>query len=350
MSKKQNVNPNSIRNIGEFGLISKINSMISSDVSDDIVLHLGDDTAAIRITENKLTLITCDIQIENQHFIRNDIAPFDLGRRAVAINLSDIAAMGGIPTYAMISLGLPPNYDYREFEKLYQGFIDQCKQFDVTIVGGNLSQSDPNLIIDITLLGEIESTHLIRRDRAKPGDRIFVTGELGLSGAGFQILKKFGNQFPANLASFVKAHQNPQPRVLVGQAIASRKIATSMIDVSDGIARDLNHICESSKVGSVLYKDKLPGMNSLNSILTYIDIDLSSLQLNSGEDYELLFTTDHDISDSIISDIQSEHGISITEIGKIVDAEQGYYMIDNRNISIPLDPEGWDHFKSKGSI
>ncbi|MBN1153618.1 thiamine-phosphate kinase [candidate division KSB1 bacterium] len=343
-------NRQTIGDIGEFGLIEKIKTLIPQFPTNDIVLHIGDDTAAIKIDEGKLLLVTCDIQLEKQHFYLEHTTPYNLGRRAMSINLSDIAAMGGRPTYALISLGLPARFSYQDFKDLYQGFIDQSIKYDSIIVGGNITRSESCVVIDITLMGEIEPDRLIRRDGAQVGDRIYITGDPGFSGAGLQILGRFGNDYPKDLAPFVDKHLNPEPRVTTGREISMRRIANSMIDVSDGIASDLNHICEASGTGAVLYIDRLPGREQLVAVKRYMELDIQDVLLHAGEDYELLFTVPTTVPASEISDVQQKTGIKITEIGQIIDLNEGYYLIDDTGVTYALKPSGWDHYKSASSI
>ena len=342
------INNMTVGDVGEFGLIDKIKTLIPKSTSNDIVLHIGDDTAAIRINDKKLLLITCDIQLENQHFRLDTISPYDLGRRAISINLSDIAAMGGKPTYIMISLGLPAQLPYQDFSDLYQGFIDQSAKFDAIIVGGNISKSHSSVIIDITLLGEIEADELIKRDGARPGDHIYITGDPGFSGTGLKILRHFGNDYPNELSQFVMKHLIPEPRVQIGQEIASGKLASAMIDISDGLASDLGHICQASQTGAVLFMDKFPGHDRLKVVQNFIDLDIIHTILNAGEDYELLFTVPPTMSTASIRKIEERTGVRITEIGEIVDRQYGYWLVDGNGQRHPLLPLGWDHFKSTG--
>ncbi|HEX9971295.1 MAG TPA: thiamine-phosphate kinase, partial [bacterium] len=235
-----NDNYKTVADIGEFGLIDRIQKILPKANHKDLVVGIGDDTAVIRIDEHRAMVITCDIQVENQHFRFKNISPFQLGRRAMAVNLSDIAAMGGQPTFALVSLGFPKSFPLSNFDELFRGMKDQLAEFSAQIIGGNLSNTEKDLIIDITLMGEISLIQLLTRSGARHGDRIFVTGKLGESGAGFYVLEEYGKDCPKEFNALVQKHLQPIPRIAAGQRIVQSGFATAMIDVSDGIASDLN--------------------------------------------------------------------------------------------------------------
>lgn len=333
-----------VGDIGEFGLIDRIQQLLPEVDHKDLIIGIGDDTAVTRIDENHSMLITCDIQVENQHFRLNNISPYQLGRRAIAVNLSDIAAMGGRPTFALVSLGFPKSFALADFEKLFKGMQDQLAQFSAFVIGGNLSNTEKDLIIDITLLGEVNANQFLTRSGAKAGDRIFVTGELGASGAGFYVLEKYGKNYPTEFEHLVQKHLLPIPRIDIGERIAHSGFATAMIDISDGIASDLNHICTMSQVGAEIFQHKIPLPEGIQKVASFSGKSAIQLALHSGEDYELLFTMKSDTPASVINSISSKTGIAITEIGRILDKESGYFLIDLQNKRIPIQPRGWDHF------
>ena len=338
-------NIKTVGDIGEFGLIDHIQGLLPQVAHKDLIIGIGDDTAVIRIDENRSMLITCDIQVENQHFRLKNITPYQLGRRAMAVNLSDIAAMGGKPTFALVSLGFPKSFALTDFENLFKGMREQLAQFSAFVIGGNLSNTNQDLIIDITLMGEVNANQFLTRKGAKAGNRIFVTGDLGASGAGFYVLEKFGKNYPIEFEHLVQKHLQPNPRIDVGERIAHSGFATAMIDISDGIASDLNHICTMSKVGAEICQNKIPLPEGIHKVSSFSGKSAIQLALYSGENYELLFTLKSDTPDIIINSISSETGIAITEIGKILTKESGYSLIDLQNKRIPIQPKGWDHFR-----
>ncbi len=333
-----------VSDIGEFGLIDRIQKILPRSTDENVLVGIGDDTAVIRLDDHRCLLITCDIQVEDQHFRLKNITPYQLGRRAMAVNLSDIAAMGGSPTYALVSLGIPKSFSLTRFDELFSGMRDQLAEFSAFIIGGNLSNTADKLIIDITLMGEVALTQFLTRSGAHIGDRIFVTGILGLSAAGFHVLGKYGAKIPDEYASFVNAHLQPVPRVQFGQRIAASGIATSMLDISDGIAGDLHHICSMSHVGAEIHQALLPLPADIGAIESIASRSYLDLALHGGEDYELLFTVNPNVPLSEIQSIAEAAGVPVTEIGKIVAAEAGYHLIDDRGNQIPILPKGWDHF------
>ncbi|UCE06072.1 MAG: thiamine-phosphate kinase [bacterium] len=332
-----------VADIGEFGLIHRIQKILPKIEHKDILIGIGDDTAVIRINDSRALLVTCDIQVEDQHFRLKNISLYQLGRRAMAVNLSDIAAMGGKPTFALVSLGCPKVFALSNFEDLIKGMRDQLSEFSAFIIGGNLSNTENKLIIDITLLGEVSTNHYLTRNGAKIGDRIFVTGNLGASGAGFFVLEKYGKN-AKQFNDLVQKHLQPIPRIKIGQRIAQSGFATTMIDVSDGIASDLYHICTMSGVGAEIYQSKLPLPDGINKIVSLSGKSSLHLALHTGEDYELLFTIKPDTPKSIIDSIAQETGILVTEIGRILPKDAGYCLIELQGKRVPIQPKGWDHF------
>ncbi len=330
-----------VGDIGEFNLIDRISRILPRVESKDLLLGIGDDAAAIRMDNHRALLITCDIQVENRHFRLDHISPYQLGYRAMAVNLSDIAAMGGTPTYAVVSLGLPTDFPLKSYDQLFEGMSDALKTFGGYIIGGNLARTTEVLVVDITLLGETNPARIMTRAGARAGDRVFVTGNLGASGAGFQLLEKYGMHFPVKFKDLVERHLTPVPRVEAGRQIANSGIATAMIDVSDGVASDLYQICRMSHVGAEIREDQLPLADQVEDVAGVTGMHTRDLALHSGEDYELLFTVREETS---LEQLQALSGIAVTEIGRIVPQDGGYSLIDSRGHSIPLKPVGWDHF------
>lgn len=336
-----------VADIGEFGLIDRIQKILPEVDRKDLILGIGDDTAVIQIDENRVQLITCDIQVENQHFRFENISPYQLGRRAMAVNLSDIAAMGGKPTFALVSLGFPKSFALPDFDDLFKGMRDQLAQFSAFIIGGNLSNTEKDLIIDITIMGEVSPKQFLTRKGARTGDRIFVTEQLGGSGAGLYILEKYGKEYPQEFDHLVQKHLQPIPRIEIAQRIAQAGFATAMIDVSDGIASDLYHICTMSGVGAEIHQDQLPLPSPIRQIEEVTGKTATQLALSAGEDYELLFTVKEDTPDFEIELIARETGVAISEIGRIVSKEMGYYLINSQGNRVAIQPEGWDHFRNQ---
>ncbi|NQT34900.1 thiamine-phosphate kinase [bacterium] len=340
----KNQSSKSIKDIGEFGLIDRIQKLLPAHSSTEIIIGIGDDTAVVRLDDNRSLLATCDIMVEGTHFRFDYITPYQLGRRAVSINLSDIASMGGKPTYALISLALPEKLSPDDFDELYSGMSDQMADFSAVIIGGNLAQTSENMVIDIFMLGEIEPDKMLTRSGAEPGDRIMVTGELGASAAGLHVLEKYGLSYPERLDHLVQAHLQPEPRIDEGRLIAASGYATSMIDLSDGLGSDLRHILEKSGVGAEIYMEKLPQPEYITEAAQLVSRSTWDIVIKGGEDYELLFTVKPDTPDEIIENISRTTSTPVTEIGRILPEIDGCSIVDSKGDRHPLETKGWDHF------
>ncbi len=338
-------NRKSVGAIGEFSLIERIRNILPAGGNKDLLVDIGDDAAVIRIGKRRAMLLTCDIQVEGRHFRFDHITPYQLGRRSMAVNLSDIGAMGGKPTYALVSLGLPATFPVKSCDRLFEGMRDELQPHRARIVGGNLARTNDGLIVDITLLGEAASSRVLTRGGARVGDRVFVTGNLGASGAGFQVLAAFGKNFPRRYKHLVNSHVLPTPRVELGQKIARAGVATAMIDISDGVAGDLFHICTRSGVGAEIHEDRLPLPERIGEIAERSGKTVRDLALHSGEDYELLFTSPPRVPVKKVQSVTGESGVPVTEIGRIVRRDDGYSLVDSRGRKTPLAPAGWNHFR-----
>ncbi len=324
--------------LGEFGLIELIAKTVGKAKSHDLVVGIGDDTAAWR-TDKSIQLGTTDILIQNVHFTL-DIATWrELGWKALAVNISDIAAMGGTPSFAMVSLGLPAETEVDNVVELYRGMKEIASEFDVDIVGGNISRA-PVVIIDVSLVGKTSGA-LLTRSAAAPGDQITVTGYLGLSAAGLKILKSKRKLDLKTISFFREAHLRPCPRVAEGQVLVQHGVKAA-IDLSDGLLSDLTHICKASRVGARVWTNKLPIHPLLKSAFKKESLGLA---LSGGEDYELLFTAKNDA----IAKLKKIMSIQITVIGEIVDDKQGQItLLNSQGKVVKRDETGWDHFKSPG--
>jgi len=299
--------------------------------SRDVIEGIGDDTAVIRMGDKNL-LVTADMMLEGVHFELSLITPFQLGYKLLAINISDIHAMGGVPSYFFMSLGLPKSTANRFIKELYSGIIKIAERYDIKIVGGDTCRSGSGLVLSGTLIGYGE--RIIKRSGARVGDMIYVTGTLGDSSAGLYLLKRRKKKiydFSSGSAevNLIKRHLLPEP-----VSISESKGISAMIDISDGLLIDLWRMCDESRVGAVIYKERIPISEELKEISSRFGLDPYSYALKGGEDYVLLFTSPEESRKDAYC------------IGEIV--RRGRYIIDERGKKIRMTPEGYDHFRKNG--
>ncbi len=286
---------------------------------------IGDDCAVLSVPRGHEMLVTTDFSLEGVHF-RRDWHPADsIGHRCLARGLSDIAAMGGIPRWAFLSLALPHDLPQRWVNEFLRGFLKLAKRYSVTLAGGDTAQSPSGVLADIIVVGSVPARKAVLRSNARPGDLIYVTGTLGASVATLQDLRRGKKFWP----STQPRHFYPDPRLAIGQFLREKKLASSMIDTSDGLSTDLRHICDESRVGAIVEAAALPAVPGDNGL---------QFALHGGEDYELLFTAlaKKKIPPKIA-------GVPITRIGVITRGRQ-IRLQSSDGVSQPLEPGGWQHF------
>jgi thiamine-monophosphate kinase len=293
--------------IGEFGLIKKFKNNIKLDAS--VIKGSGDDCAVVSFNKDKYMLLTCDMIVEGVDFYPKE-RPYLIGRKALAVSISDIAACAGVPKYALVSMGLPKRASVEYTERIVKGMLDLARKFKINIVGGDISKAT-KLVIDVSLLGFVEKKNLVLRSGAKTGDIIFVTGSLGGSIRG--------------------KHLRFLPRVKEARKLTANFKINSMIDISDGLAADLGHILQESKVGAMIFERMIP-----------ISKNASNLKdaLYSGEDFELLFTVSKKEAKRLI-----KSRIAYAKpIGEIVEKKRGLILVNRNNLKKNIRPKGYKHF------
>ncbi len=332
-----------VKDLGEFGLIERLNARITRERGGPdngaafafrLLVDTGDDTAAWQ-TGAATELATTDTVVEGIHFTRETTPWRDLGWKALAANISDIAAMGGQPLYALITLGLPPETAVADMEELYRGLLDIGNRYGAAIVGGDLVRS-PVLFVTVALTG-LRAGPPLRRDTARPGDQVAVTGWLGNSGGGLKLLLE-KPAIAATAADFlIQAHRHPEPAVEAGQILAQGGVVTAM-DVSDGLADDLSKLCLASGVAAHLSADQMPIHPMLRSAFP---ADCLALALHGGEDYVLLFTAPPPVMDQIMPLLSDGAAV----IGEIVAGPAGQVtLVDPEGGAEVIGRAGWDHF------
>jgi len=333
--------------IGEFGLIDKINQRAVLQHASTLK-GIGDDAAVIDGGSDHKKLISTDMLLEGVHFDLSYMPLTHLGYKAVTVNVSDIAAMNGIPKQMTISLGLSNRMSVEAVEALYEGIFAAAKDYQIDIVGGDTTSSRSGLVISITLIGESALDNIVYRNGAKEGDILCLSGDIGGAYMGLQILEREKEVF--------KADPNMQPQLdkysyIVGRQLRPKDrmdvihelrdlgiLPTSMIDISDGLASEIFHLCEQSQKGACIYEDKLPIEKQTFDTAAEFSMDPNTAALNGGEDYELLFTIDQKDFEKM------KNHDDITTIGYMHAPDLGKVMVTDNKNTIELIAQGWIHF------
>ena len=331
-----------ISDIGEFGFIRSImdNCHFSSE---KLVKGIGDDCAVIGPYENKLFLITTDLLLQDVHFVWEKISPEHLGYKAVAVNLSDIAAMGGKALHLFVSLCIPTSMCVKDLDSIYRGIKTICARYAVNILGGDTSASPDRLMINVSVLGEVSEEEILYRHGATPGDGIYVTGTLGDSAAGLKLLKKELSAPGALADVLIKTHNLPEPCLETGRVIGETRMASAMIDLSDGLLSDLRHICEASETGAILYHSALPISPELKALSEINNFDPQELALSGGEDYRLLVTVPKKHTSRFQKALKTRGVPPVTLIGEITKQKRMTILMPDGKEKEP-DTKGFDHF------
>jgi thiamine-monophosphate kinase len=301
-----------LRDVKEIRLIKRLARGLKAK-DKKVVVSIGDDAAVVKSSGNKYVLYTCDMLVESVHFRRKEDLR-KVGYKALAVSVSDIAAMGGVPKYALVSVGIPKAGAERISEGLFEGIRECAKEFNVDVIGGDTNRAK-DLVIDIFVVGEVEPQKMVRRSTAKPGDFIFVSGPLG--------------------GSLKGRHLSFTPRVKESRYLVDHFKVTSMIDLSDGLAMDLNRIAEASRIGALIFESKIPKTKG----------SLIKAALFDGEDFELLFTLSGDDALKLYHLMRRKKTLfKFTSIGKITDLFCGVKMVTNQGRIRDVGCEGFKHF------
>jgi thiamine-monophosphate kinase len=305
-----------------------------------LALGIGDDAALLIPRPGFETILTCDWFLEGSHFLPDKHPAESIGWKCLARAVSDVAAMGGAPTHFLLSLAIPETYTGPWLDRFLRGLAQAARRFDCRLAGGDTTRSD-KILINVTVVGEIRDDRAVRRSGAKPGDLIYVTGRLGEAEFGLRSLLQNRRAGPRD-SLCVKKHLYPEPRLALGQWLAEKRIATSMMDLSDGLSSDLPRLCAASRVGarivtSKLLKVKLGGEKSPK------DLDLTELALNGGDDYELLFTVHPSQARRLPAKFQ---GVPLNCIGEIT-RQQRLLLLEPGESEETLPAGGWDPFRNR---
>jgi thiamine-monophosphate kinase len=334
------------RQLGEFEIIDLFRGG-GSFHHDWVQQGIGDDCAVLDLDGQRSLLVTTDLLVERVHYLRDAITPWQLGWKAMAVNISDIAAMGGTPRAAFAAAGLAAGVELGFIEGLRDGMLACAEQYGVDLLGGDTSRAPRDGVLCLTLLGSAPSEQVVLRSGARPGDVAFLGGPVGLSAAGLWLLTQGaerGARLPADLRErLLRAHLEPRPQVALGRWLAERGLATAMMDVSDGVLQDLGQICRASGVGALVAGEVMPVERALvqASALGCSD-EPWRLALSGGEDYVLLFTAPAEQQDAIVQGAHDDLGIELIPFAWI-EPEPGLRLFGTDGIH-RVEPKGWDHF------
>jgi thiamine-monophosphate kinase len=329
-----------LSSVGEFGLIDLIAGTCACE-RPDIIHSIGDDAAVCTSVPRQCLLATTDVLNESVHFRLESTTPYLLGRKSLAVNISDIAAMGARPLYYLVGLSLGPHVSLDFIRALYRGLHAQARRFGIALVGGDTVRTRNGLSIAVTLIGSAHTRRVVYRRGARPGDLIFASGTLGDSALGLTLLQQ-GSPVSSR-HHLIRRHLDPEPRVALGQALAASRLATSMIDISDGLAADLGHILEQSRAGAELYLEKLPLSRAYQQQCTSLCDDYYAPAVCGGEDYELLFTAPPSLR-AAVEACSSTTGVKVTCIGVITETPDRLRIVDATGKEYTPDEKGFRHF------
>ena len=334
-----------ISELGEFGLIAHLTKNIELK-NTTTKYGVGDDCAILEYGE-KQVLVSTDLLVENVHFDLSYVPLKHLGYKAVMVNLSDVYSMMGKASQITVSIALSNRFPIEAVEELYEGINLACKLYDVDLVGGDVTSSNLGLVISITVIGEVEKDKAVKRNGAKDGDLLVVSGDLGGAYLGLQVLEREKEVYKVNPDSqpdlsgydyIMERQLKPEARMDIPKILNELNVLpTSMIDISDGLSSEVLHICKQSKVGCNIYEEKIPLDPTVISACEEFNLDATTVALSGGEDYELLFTIKADDYHKI------KGNPSLTVIGHMTDASSGTNLVTRAGESIAIKAQGWNH-------
>ena len=331
--------------IGEDDLVRRIRALAAVD-REGVVVGIGDDCAVLGPTPGEQLIATTDLLIEDVHFRRRYAAPADVGWKALAVNISDIASKGARSRWALVALACPPATTGDEIDAFYEGMLSLARDHGVAVVGGDTSASPGGWFVNVTLLGE--ATRAVLRSTARPGDVVAVTGTLGRSAAGLAVLER--DHAPAGiaaetLAEMTAAHLRPRPRAAEGRWLGTADGVTAMMDLSDGLAIDLPRLCTESRVGATVQVEAVPIAAGTRRVAAALDRDPLAWATGGGEDYELLVACAADAFPRLADGLAQATGTALTRVGH-VERTGGVRFVDDRGRAIEV-ARGFEHFVAR---
>ncbi|KJS83402.1 MAG: hypothetical protein JM58_12875 [Peptococcaceae bacterium BICA1-8] len=336
-----------LKDIGEFGLIARLaeNCIFNKK---EILVGIGDDTAVLPLDQDYHLLVSCDMLIEKMHFLREVSSPFQIGYKSVAVNFSDIAAMGGWPTSILVSIGIPKSISFEYIDEIYKGMKNICKKYSVNIIGGDTVASPDGIVINVTVLGKVEKNNLHLRSHAKVDDVVFTTGTLGNSAAGLQIIKNIQNHLDIDIPSKIKdfllqKHLSPEPCLNEIRILNKIELGLNALnDISDGLASEAWEIANASQIGIELYKDRIPISEETQILGQLLKTSPLDWALYGGEDFQLIGTIDKIHFPIFSKEYKRENGTDLFEIGRTINYP-GVFLVHNEE-KVYLNKSGFNHF------
>jgi thiamine-monophosphate kinase len=349
MLEDKNPQRTSIADLGEFGLIDHLTKRFAIG-QPSTVKGIGDDAAVLDFKEKK-AIVSTDLLIEGVHFDLAYMPLKHLGYKAVVVNVSDICAMNALPTQITVSVAVSNRFPLEALEALYDGIAAAAKNYNIDVVGGDTTSSQKGLIISITALGEADEAEIAYRSGAKENDLLVVTGDLGAAYMGLQVLEREKQVFQVNPGSqpdlepysyLIERQLKPEARNDIRGLLSALDVRpTAMIDISDGLSSEIIHLCKQSGVGCNLFEEKLPLDPQLISVCEEFNVDSTTIAINGGEDYELLFTISLDDLDKI------KANPNLTIVGHMTRASEGIHLVTRGNEKIELKARGWNALSTK---
>ncbi len=321
---------------------------LAGEQREGLLRGIGDDCAVIEGKPGRVLLVTMDTLVESVHFDSDWHPPEKLGRKSVAVNVSDIAAMGGTPSFVLLSLGLPAGFDDQWADRFLHGFTGSCREYGCLLIGGDTVRSPDRIVITVTVIGEAAADQVVYRSQARPGDTIWVSGSLGRGAAGLELCRAGAyQQSDPLLESLVEAHLNPRARTAAGRLLAASGLVHAMIDLSDGLATDLAHLCEESRAGAVIEAENLPACQALYQASSLLHLDPVQLMISGGEDYELLFTA-APAATGELRRLAAGAGVAFSPVG-VITTRSGVWLKragagQGAVEEVRIDFKGFDHF------
>lgn len=328
------------RPAGERDVIARIRQLAGS--SGDLVVGIGDDCAVYKTDYGRLSLVTTDTMVEGIHFDLRWHPPSELGRKTASVNISDIAAMGGLPRFALLSLALTSGTDSQWLAEFMAGFLAVLAEYGVVLIGGDTVQGGHECVFSVTLLGEMAANELITRKGAQPGDVVMVSGFLGEAAAGLALCR-LGLAHDPCWQPLVAAHLDPVPLVGLGRVLAKSGLVHAMQDISDGLATDLAHICAESGVGAMVTADMIPLSPLLSKAAELCGHAPLEWALSGGEDYQLLFTAGEQQTEALAGLVREKIGRELFMVGRIVEG-RGVFL-EEAGARREISYQGFEHFR-----